>query len=87
MTVNVAVRVSSSSICFGLRLAPNHLFMSLMTSKLIYKRVIYMEKNGSLIARFLSALTVEDVNSGPRGVTALRLLRATWGRYVIIPQS
>lgn len=87
MTVNVAVRMSSSSICFGLRLAPNHLFISLMTSKLIYKRVIYMEKNGSLIARFLSALTVEDVNSGPRGVTALRLLRASWGRYVIIPQS
>lgn len=96
MMVHAAMRMSFISI-FSLNctvlidslisdLPPNHLFTSLMTSKLIY-RVIYTAKNGSLIAGFLSVLTVEDVSSGPPGVTALRQLRASWGRYVIIPQS
>lgn len=72
----------------GFRLVPNHLFISLMTSKLIYKRVISLTaKNGSLKAGFLSVLTVEDVSSGPLGVMALRQLCTSWGRYVIIPES
>lgn len=43
-----------------------------MTSKLIYNSVIYMARNGILIAGFLSVLTVEDVSSGPQGAMALR---------------
>lgn len=42
-----------------------------MTSKLIYKRVIYIVKNGSLIAVFLSPLAEEDMSRGPQGATAL----------------
>lgn len=42
-----------------------------MTSKLIYKRVIYIVKNGSLIVVFLSPLAEEDMSRGPRGATAL----------------
>ena len=40
----------SSTVQFlpGFRLAPNHLFMSLMTSKLIYKRVISHSKEWEL---------------------------------------
>lgn len=56
-------------------------------SKLIYNRVIHMAKNGSLIPGFLSVLTVDDVSSGPLGVMVLRSLRASWGQYVINPQS
>lgn len=37
------------------------------TSKLIYNTVIYIAKNGSLIAGFLSVLTVEDMSGGPPG--------------------
>lgn len=50
---------------------PKHLLISLMTSKLIYKGVIYIVKNGSLITGFLSSLAEEDMSWGPRGATAL----------------
>lgn len=50
---------------------PKHLLISLTTSKLIYKRVICIVKNGSLIAGFLSPLAEEDASRGPRGATAL----------------
>lgn len=60
----------------GFRLSPNPLFTTLMTSKLIYAGLIYMVKNGSLIAEFLSVLTAEDTSSVPWGLTAL------WHLYV-----
>lgn len=73
---------SSDLMCLlvgSLILAPNHLFTSLMTSKLIYNRVIYMAKNGSLISGFLSVLTVDDVSIGPLGVMLLRSLYVPLG--------
>lgn len=55
--------------------APKHPLTSLMTSKLIYKRVIYIAKNGGLIAGSLLSLTEEDMSGGPRGATALSATR------------
>lgn len=70
----------------GFRLVPNHHFISLMTSKLIYKGVIYIAKKGSYIG-FLSLLTVEDVSSSPPGSgSPPAAICASWGRYVIISE-
>lgn len=70
MSANAAWWMSFSSLFFfncivvpGFRLPPSHLFISLMTSKLIYKTVIYIAKNGILIAGILSVLTVEGASS------------------------
>lgn len=84
MIVNASIWMSFSRIFFcnctalpGFRPPSNHLFISLMTSKLIYKTVIYIAKNEVSIAGFLSVLTVGDMSSvspgsdGPPAATCL----------------
>lgn len=71
MLMSPAASFSSTPLVSSQVLALNHLLIFLMTSKLIYKRFICMAKNGTLIAGFLSALTPEDVSTGPLGVMAL----------------
>lgn len=60
---------------------PNDLQIDLQESNL------HSKEREPDIAGFLSVLTVEDVSSGPPGAAALRQIRASWERYVIIPQS
>lgn len=66
MTVNATAWCSSRRLP-GFRHVSNHRFICLMTSKLIYRVVIYRAKNESLIVGFLSVVTVENVSGDPPG--------------------
>lgn len=66
--------------------APKRPLTSLMTSKLIYKRAIYIAKNGGLIAGSLLSLTEEDMSGGPQGATALSTARPS-GTICLLPSE